>query len=164
MNNINVQILEIGTFFLPLVQFVKDRGNLPTYYQKHLAKSIQRKPEALKSLYCSQDLHKQWKKLKKILSSKSHYETESVWKVQEGIVDIFWSPHIFETIRAATDLLYCKKEFFKGIQWKPYIKINLKSIKQGQCKAWHIPLPKKLTWWPWPLTLKINRVPDSLKD
>jgi hypothetical protein len=21
-----------------------------------------------------------------------------------------------------------------------------------------------LTWWPWPLTLKINRVPDSLKD
>jgi hypothetical protein len=59
MNNINVQILEIGTFFLPLVQFVKDRGNLPTYYQKHLAKSIQRKPEALKSLYCSQDLHKQ---------------------------------------------------------------------------------------------------------
>jgi hypothetical protein len=25
-------------------------------------------------------------------------------------------------------------------------------------------LPKKLTWWPWPLTLKINRVPDSLKD
>ena len=23
---------------------------------------------------------------------------------------------------------------------------------------------KNLTWWPWPLTLKINRVPDSLKD
>ena len=23
---------------------------------------------------------------------------------------------------------------------------------------------KNLTWWPWPLTLKINRVPDSPKD
>ena len=35
---------------------------------------------------------------------------------------------------------------------------------QGQCKAWRIPSPKNLTWWPWPLTLKINRVSDSLKD
>jgi hypothetical protein len=37
-------------------------------------------------------------------------------------------------------------------------------IKQGQRKAWRIPSPKNLTRWPWPLTLKINRVPDSLKD
>ena len=37
-------------------------------------------------------------------------------------------------------------------------------IKQGQCKAWHIPSLKNLTRWPWHLTLKINRVPDSLKD
>ena len=36
--------------------------------------------------------------------------------------------------------------------------------KQWQRKAWHIASPTNLTRWPWPLTLKINRVPDSLKD
>ena len=35
--------------------------------------------------------------------------------------------------------------------------------KQGQRKAWRIPSPKNLTRWPWPLTLKMNRVPDSPK-
>jgi hypothetical protein len=41
--------------------------------------------------------------------------------------------------------------------------IHINSIiliyEQGQRKAWRITLPKNLT-----LTLKINRVPDSLKD
>jgi hypothetical protein len=37
-------------------------------------------------------------------------------------------------------------------------------IQLNKGKAWHITSPKNLTWWPWPLTLKINRVPDSLKD
>ena len=36
--------------------------------------------------------------------------------------------------------------------------------QQGQRKAWRIPSPTNLALWPWPLTLKINRVPDSLKD
>ena len=36
--------------------------------------------------------------------------------------------------------------------------------QQRQCKAWRIPSPKTLILWPWPLILKIIRVPDSLKD
>ena len=40
----------------------------------------------------------------------------------------------------------------------------MKQNKQGQWKAFRIPSPNNLTLWPWPLTLKINRVPDSLKD
>jgi hypothetical protein len=35
--------------------------------------------------------------------------------------------------------------------------------KQNKGKAWRIPSPKNFTRWPWPLTLKINSVPDSLK-
>jgi hypothetical protein len=31
-------------------------------------------------------------------------------------------------------------------------------------KAWRIPSPNNLILWPWPLTLKIGRIPDSLKD
>ena len=38
------------------------------------------------------------------------------------------------------------------------------NIKHGQHKAWCIPLPKNLTRWRWPLTLKINRAPDSLNN
>ena len=46
------------------------------------------------------------------------------------------------------------------VYWKYRIKYKL---KQGQRKAWHIPSPENLTRWPWPLTLKIIRGPDSLK-
>jgi hypothetical protein len=45
MKNKNFQILEIGTFRPLLVKIisktVKDRGNLSTYYRKHLTQSIQ---------------------------------------------------------------------------------------------------------------------------
>jgi hypothetical protein len=34
--------------------------------------------------------------------------------------------------------------------------------KQGQRKAWRIPSPENLTRWPWPLTLKINRVHNTI--
>jgi hypothetical protein len=51
------------------------------------------------------------------------------------------------------------------IRLKQYVSLCSKGRhKQGQRKAWRIHSPKNLTRWPWPLTLKINRVPDSLKD
>ena len=37
-------------------------------------------------------------------------------------------------------------------------------FQQWQCKVWRNPSPKNFTRWPWPLTLKINKVLDSLKD
>jgi hypothetical protein len=48
--------------------------------------------------------------------------------------------------------------------WISKKNMSLQQLKQGRRKAWHIPSPKNLTWWPWSMTLKINRVPDSLKD
>ena len=35
-----------------------------------------------------------------------------------------------------------------------FTSMDSNKLKQGQCKVWCIPMPKKLTQWPWPLTLK----------
>jgi hypothetical protein len=40
---------------------------------------------------------------------------------------------------------------------------GLIQINQEKRKVWRIPLPKNLTLWPWPLTLKINRVQTLLR-
>jgi hypothetical protein len=52
MKNKNFQILEIGTFRPLLVKIisktVKDRGNLSTYYRKHLTQSIQQQKNYIK--------------------------------------------------------------------------------------------------------------------
>ena len=47
-------------------------------------------------------------------------------------------------------------------QCKPYHSIYCQhEEKQGQRKAWCIPSPKYLTWWPWPLTYDLE---NPLKD
>jgi hypothetical protein len=40
------------------------------------------------------------------------------------------------------------------------VKIHWRMLIVKCSQGWHA--VKNLTWWPWPLTLKINRVPDSL--
>ena len=51
------------------------------------------------------------------------------------------------------------------VYWVIFCTLNCSNweAKQGQRKAWHIPSPKNLTRWPWPLTLKIKRIPDVTK-
>ena len=46
-----------------------------------------------------------------------------------------------------------EKKFFQiynFIYWNSLVS-NERQIQQGQGKAWHIPSPKNLTLWPWPL-------------
>jgi hypothetical protein len=59
-------------------------------------------------------------------------------------------------------LLWIFTLFLKNLVYKSYLHCTRSKLNKG--KVWRIPLPKNLTRWPWPLTLKINRVPDSLKD
>ena len=52
-------------------------------------------------------------------------------------------------------LLWIFTLFLKNLVYKSYLHCTRSKLNKG--KVWRIPSPKNLTWWPWPLTLKINR-------
>jgi hypothetical protein len=87
------------------------------------------------------------------------------WQSAYWIVSKFLSPkrHNRGKTQWTIKILYTAKFTHHGLKFH---KVWWKSDKRFGSWSGHTDGQKKtnLTWWPWPLTLKINRVPDSLKD
>jgi hypothetical protein len=101
---------------------------------------------------------------KKKIQNRKWIDTEIIWitlnigSFNEWKSEVLLCLVILITVMLKIIVLY----HFLKIKKFNFIKIIMQ--QQGQRKAWCIPSSKNLTRWPWPLTLKINRVPDSLKD